>query len=199
MDPAPHRPGRVPVDAAPSTAHPPQGRAETECAAAPGPARALAGEAPTRPLPQSGRVLKALDRDGLFALYQEARRLRLGLGSGSPWLYAHPDPDATHYLFPDPAPYYWPDPEKGRHWWQCHVLVRMSDGEQVSSSLAVLPETFTALPATVSRRRQRRLVLTTRLTERDTYLWGRDHDAVCAPERCGYTPPDGPPDPESGS
>ncbi|MFJ6247373.1 MULTISPECIES: hypothetical protein [unclassified Streptomyces] len=144
-----------------------------------------------RPLPRPARVLKALDRDGLFALYQEAERLRLGLGKSSPWFYAHLDADSACYIFPDPAPYYWPDADAGRHWWQCRVLVRMTDGEQVTSSLAVLPETFTTLPSTVPRRRQRRLALTSRLTERDVYLWGRDHDTVCNPDYCGYTSPGG--------
>ncbi|MFH8621040.1 hypothetical protein ACH4A8_03895 [Streptomyces vietnamensis] len=137
----------------------------------------------------SGRSPAVVRRDGLFALHQEAERLRLGLGKSSPWFYAHLDADSACYIFPDPAPYYWPDADAGRHWWQCRVPVRMIDGEPVTSSLAVLPETFTALPSTVPRRRQRRLAFTSRLTERDVYLWGRDHDTVCSPDYCGYTSP----------
>ena len=147
-----------------------------------------------RPLPRSARVLKALDRDGIFALYQEAEQGRLGLGRAHSWLYAHLDSEATHYVVPDPASYHWPDPEGGRRWWQCRVLVRMIDGERVDSTLAVLPETFTALPSTLPRRVQRRLALTARLTERDIYLWSRDHDPICSPESCGYPPPDQLPD-----
>lgn len=119
--------------------------------------------------------------------------MRLGLGKASPWLYAHLDPDATHYVFPDPASRYWPDPDAGRHWWECRVLVRMIDGEQVDSSLAVLPETFIALTSTVPRLRKRRLALTARLTERDIYLWSRDHESACTPEICGFPPSDEPP------
>jgi hypothetical protein len=62
----------------------------------------------------------------------------------------------------------------------------MYDGEQVSGMLAVLPETFVALPSTLPRREQLRLVHLARSTERDTYLWGRDHKAECAPQLCGY-------------
>ncbi|WP_424642488.1 hypothetical protein [Embleya sp. AB8] len=144
-----------------------------------------------RQLPPQARVLKALDRAAIFALYQEAGRRRLGLGSDSPWLHAHLDPDAAHFLFPDPATYYWPDPDAGRPWWQCSVLLHMVDGEQVRSGLAVLPETFTALPSTVSRLRQRHLALIARTTERDTWLWGRDHESDCGPDACGYAPADG--------
>ncbi|WP_144387264.1 hypothetical protein [Streptomyces sp. SAJ15] len=142
-----------------------------------------------RPLPRQSRSLKALDRDELFSLQQEAGRLRLGMGEASTWLHAHLDPDATHYLFPDPPSFYWPNPDAGRRWWHCRVLVRMIDGEWVNSSLSVLPETFAALPSTVPRLRQRHLVATARLTERDVGLWGRDHEP-CTPEGCGYTPPD---------
>ncbi|HUR05831.1 MAG TPA: hypothetical protein VM347_25020 [Nonomuraea sp.] len=60
------------------------------------------------PLPRQARVLKALDTDGVCALYEEAGRLRLGLGTGGPRLRAHLAPDGTHYLVPDPADYYWP-------------------------------------------------------------------------------------------
>jgi hypothetical protein len=132
-----------------------------------------------QPLPRHGQVLKALDSEAVLGLYEEAGRLRLGLGAGSPWLRAHLDPTATHFLFPDPADYYWPDPDAERGWWQCRVLLRMADGEQVTGILAVLPETFRALPSTVPRLRQRRLALIARATERDTYLWGRSHKADC--------------------
>ncbi|MEU1820284.1 hypothetical protein ABZ543_34670 [Streptomyces roseifaciens] len=90
-----------------------------------------------RPLPRRARCLKALDRDGLFALYQQAQQLQLGLGTASPWLYAHLRPDAIHYLFPDPRIYGWSGPDAGRRSWECRVLVRMIDGEQVYGSLAV--------------------------------------------------------------
>ncbi|MEV4823225.1 hypothetical protein [Micromonospora sp. NPDC049274] len=144
------------------------------------------------PLPAEARVLKALDTDALCALSEEAGRRRLGLGGGGPWLRAHLDADGVHYLVPDPADYYWPGNQSARggtiRWWQCTALVRMSDGDQVSSMLAVLPETFTALPSTVNRRQQLRLVHLARAAGRDTYLWGRDHKTQCDPERCGYVP-----------
>ncbi len=81
-----------------------------------------------------------MNADTVCALYEEAARLRLGLGAGGPWLRAHMDSDAVHHLVPDPASYYWPDGE--RRWWQCTALLRMSDGEQVTGMLAVLPETM---------------------------------------------------------
>ncbi|WKX72536.1 hypothetical protein [Streptomyces sp. XD-27] len=143
-------------------------------------------------LPRQARILKALDREAIFALYEEAGRLRLGLGKDSPWLHAHLDSDAPHFLFPDPAHYYWPDSGAGRPWWQCSVLLRMVDGEQVGGSLAVMPETFTALPSTVPRLRQRRLALIARTTERDAWLWSRDHESYCGPDTCGYAPTDDP-------
>ncbi|MEV4516923.1 hypothetical protein AB0K00_49210 [Dactylosporangium sp. NPDC049525] len=143
-----------------------------------------------RPLPREAHVLKALSTDAMCEVYAEAGRRRLGLGGGSgPWLRAHLDPDATHYLVPDPADYYWPHPD-GRipiPWWECLALLTMRDGEQVCTSVAVMPETFTALPSTVPRHRQRQLLQVARATERDTYLWGRDHE--CTPATCGYTPP----------
>ncbi|WP_436532890.1 hypothetical protein [Actinoplanes sp. HUAS TT8] len=138
-----------------------------------------------RPLPKAARVLKALGRDQMYALYEEAGRRRLGLGSSSAALYTHLDPEARHYLFPDPAEHYWPGDD--RPWWQCRVLLRMVDGEQITGSLAVLPETFSALPSNVSRMRQRRLVLTARMLERDFYLWHQEHEAVCSPHGCGYS------------
>ncbi|MGI5170985.1 hypothetical protein ACQEU3_42205 [Spirillospora sp. CA-253888] len=93
---------------------------------------------------------------------------------------------ALHHLVPDPAEYYWPDPNEGIRWWQCTALLRMSDGEQVTGMVAVLSETFTALPSGLPRRQQVRLLHLARATERDTYLWGRDHEADCSPERCGH-------------
>ncbi|GAA0969676.1 hypothetical protein [Actinocorallia libanotica] len=153
------------------------------------PVRAPAGH---QPLPAQAHVLKALNTDAVCALYEEAGRLRLGLGAGGPWLRAHLDPDGVHYLVPDPADYYWPGRSSSRggtiRWWQCTGLLRMYDGEQVSCMVAVLPETFTALPSTLPRREQLRLVHRARATERDTHLWGRDHKAHCAPQLCGYVP-----------
>lgn len=66
----------------------------------------------------------------------------------------------------------------------CH---KMYDGEQVGTMIAVLPETFTALPSALARREQVWLVNLARNTERDTYLWGRDHETECGPDQCGYT------------
>ena len=141
-----------------------------------------------RPLPEEARVLKAVDTDTVNALYEEAGRLRLGLGQGSPWLRAHLDQSAEHFIYPDPASYYWPDPKAGRPWWQCRVLLQMIDGERIYSSLAVMPETFTALASNVGRLRQRQLVQIARGTERDSRLWGEDHQDDCSPQACGYTP-----------
>jgi hypothetical protein len=139
-----------------------------------------------RRLPREGRVLKAVNSDTVNRLHQEADRLRLGLGKDSPWQRAHVDPDATHYLFPDPASWYWPS--KKIRWWECQLLLQKIDGEQVRDSLAVLPETFAALPSNVPCRRQRRLVLIARSIERDSYLWAQDHKPHCSPEQCGYGP-----------
>ncbi|MGR6998903.1 hypothetical protein ACU686_13390 [Yinghuangia aomiensis] len=52
-------------------------------------------------LPRAMRVVKSLDGNVLRALYEEAWRLRLGLGSASPWLDAHTALDAAT---PAPAP-----------------------------------------------------------------------------------------------
>ncbi|BCJ75624.1 hypothetical protein CS0771_51680 [Catellatospora sp. IY07-71] len=153
------------------------------------PVRAPAGE---QPLPPTAHVLKALDTGTVCALHEEAAQLRLGLGTGGPWLRRHLHPDGVHYLVPDPASYYWPGRADGSgdaiRWWQCTALLRMYDGEQVSSMVAVMPETFTALPRNLPRHRQARLVHLARATERDTYLWGRDHKAICGPATCGHTP-----------
>jgi hypothetical protein len=144
------------------------------------------------PLPTAANILKAVDTDTICALSEEAGRLRLGLGSGGPRLRRHLAPDAVHYLVPDPATYYWPGSPNGRggriDWWHCHALLRMYNGEQVKNGVAVLPETFTALPSSVARRTQHRLVRVIRATERDTYLWGRDHEAECGPRTCGHIP-----------
>ena len=151
------------------------------------PVRTPRGE---QPLPPAARVLKAVDTREICALCEEAGRLRLGLGKGGPWLPAHLDPSGTHYLVPDPADYYWPNPagEIPIRWWQCRALLRMFDGQQVSSMVAVLPERFSALPDTVPRREQLRLVHRIRATRYDTYLWAQDHKAACSPQRCGYSP-----------
>ncbi|QES53038.1 hypothetical protein DEJ51_01150 [Streptomyces venezuelae] len=151
------------------------------------PVRTPAGR---RPLPAQARVLKALDTEGVCALNDEAHRLRLGLGGSGSWLRAHLAPDGVHYLLPDPADYYWPgNPDSsggGIRWWQCTMLLRMRDGEQVASMVAVLPGTFAALPSTVPRRRQLRLAHVVRSVERDTSQWGRDHESACGPGLCGY-------------
>ncbi|MEU3098751.1 hypothetical protein ABZ690_29370 [Streptomyces sp. NPDC006967] len=122
----------------------------------------------------------------------EARRLRLGLGGGGSWFRAHLAPDGVHYLLPDPATYYWPGTPNARggeiDWWQCPMLLQMYNGEQVSSMVAVLPETFAALPSTLLRKDQPRLVHRVRSIERDTSQWGRDYKAECAPQLCGYFP-----------
>lgn len=127
-----------------------------------------------RPLPQAARALKAVRFQDIVALHEEAARQRLGLGVDSHWLSAHLDPEGTHYLVPDPAAYYWPGPHNLR-WWQCRELLRMVDDTQVTSSVAVLPERFAALPDTLSRRQQRRLVYIIRATRYDAHLWGLDH------------------------
>jgi hypothetical protein len=153
------------------------------------PVRAPAGR---QPLPAKANVLKALDTDAVCALFEQAGQLRLGLGKGGSWLRAHLDPGGVHYLLPDPASYYWPGSPDGRGgtigWLQCTALLRMRDGEQVSGMVAVLPETFIALPSTLPGREQLRLVHHVRSTERDTYLWGRDHRPRCGPQLCGYRP-----------
>ncbi|MFI8387056.1 hypothetical protein [Streptomyces sp. NPDC085540] len=122
----------------------------------------------------------------------EAQRLRLGLGGGGSWFRAHLAPDGVHYLLPDPASSYWPGPPNARggeiDWWQCTMLLRMCNGEQVGGMVAVLPETFTALPSTLVRKDQLRLVHLIRSIEGDTSQWGRDHEAECAPQLCGYVP-----------
>ena len=65
----------------------------------------------------------------------------------------------------------------------------MVDGTQVSSSVSVLPERFAALPDTVPRREQRRLVHVIRAIQYDLDLWSRDHRRECGPATCGYEPP----------
>ncbi|GHJ47028.1 hypothetical protein Cs7R123_43700 [Catellatospora sp. TT07R-123] len=149
------------------------------------------------PLPAQSQVLKALDSAAICELYAEAGRRRLGLGKGGPWLPAHLDPDGVHYVVPDPASYYWPGNGDGRDgkiaWWQCSVLLRMRNGEQVSGMVAVMPETFAALPSTLARTQQLRLFHRVRSIERDLYLWSRDHKAECDPQRCGYDPAPDPP------
>lgn len=145
-----------------------------------------------KPLPAEANILKALDTESICALHDEARRLRLGLGTGGSWLRGHLARDGVHYLLPDPAVHYWPGNPNGRggsiEWWQCTALLQMYDGQQVSSMIAVLPETFAALASTLPRREQLRLVHRVRSIERDAYLWGRNHEAACAPQLCGYVP-----------
>ncbi|MFJ3505650.1 hypothetical protein, partial [Streptomyces sp. NPDC090135] len=135
---------------------------------------------------------RPLDTEAVCALHDEARQLRLGLSGSAAWLRAHLAPGAVHYLLPDPAHYYWPGTPDGRggkiDWWQCTTLLRMYDGEQVSGLVSVRSETFTALPSTLPRTAQLRLVHRVRSIERDTFLWGRDHKAECAPQLCGYVP-----------
>jgi hypothetical protein len=141
--------------------------------------RTIAGPWPVRtpigrqPLPGAARAVKALNTPEIVALHEEREQQRLGLGSDADALRAHLDPDGTHYLVPDPASYYWPD--AAIRWWQCRELLRMEDGAQVTSFLAVLPQRFGALPSTLPRREQRRLLYVIRNTQYDLELWGRNH------------------------
>jgi hypothetical protein len=137
------------------------------------------------PLPPEAHVLKALGSHEVISLHEEAGRQRFGLGADSRWLKAHLDPDGMHYLTPDPALYYWPDRNNMR-WWQCRELLRMADGMQVTSSVAVIPERFAALPDNLSQRQQRRLVYIIRAAQYDLHLWGLDHRTECNSGRCGY-------------
>ncbi|MCX4776052.1 hypothetical protein [Streptomyces sp. NBC_01264] len=175
MDAAPHRADGAKLDATPTAATIPQGPVADDAAATGGPsAQTLAGQGPRRAAaaPRGSERSQGLDTEAVCAVNDEARRLRLGLGGGGSWLRAHLAPDGVHYLLPDPANYYWPgtpNSEGGEiDWWQCTMLLQMSDGEQVGSMVAVLPETFTALPSTLLRKEQLRLVHRVRSIERDT-------------------------------
>ena len=140
-----------------------------------------------KPLPRSARVLKEVSTDQIVAIHEEAKRRRLGMGADSVWLRAHLDPLAKHYLVPDPASYYWPT--ENRRWWQCRELLRMKDGGQVTTSVAILPETFTALPdTTMPGREQRRFVHLIRATRYHLTVWGKEHKAECGQDQCGYDP-----------
>jgi hypothetical protein len=153
------------------------------------PVKAPAGR---RPLPSEANALKAVDTEAVLALHDEARRFRLGRGANPGWLRAHLAPDGVHHVLPDPDSDYWPGTPDGRggtiDWWECAMLLQMCNGEQVSGTVAVRPEAFIALPSTLPRTAQLRLVHRVRSVERDTYLWGRDHQAECAPQSCGYVP-----------
>lgn len=190
LDPPIRRPGGAPLDAAPPLPTPRKGAPAFSLRQRLG---ILAGwpvkTPPNRqPLPRHARALKALDGEALISLYETRGQERHGA-----WLRTHLDFDATHFLFPDPADYSWPDPDAERHRWECRVLLRMVDGEQVNGLLVVASETFAALPSTVPRLRQRHLAYTARATERDCYLWGRDHRSDCSPETCGYVAIEGAP------
>ncbi|MDT0321425.1 hypothetical protein [Streptomyces millisiae] len=118
-----------------------------------------------------------MNSETLIALHAQGERRA--------WLRAHLAPDALHYLYPAPAPWSWP--ARGTERWECRILVRMRDGELVRTMLTIRPEDFMALPSSVPRLRQRLLAHMAAAVERDTGLWGRDHQ--CAAEGCGYTPP----------
>jgi hypothetical protein len=138
------------------------------------------GSAGRSPLPREARVLKAVDGEGLLALYDRAGEGTAGPSEYEVWLRAHVDLAARHFLFPDPTIPARSDAgtEDGR-WW-CRALVLMVDGEQVRTTLPVRADAFRALPSTESRLRQRRLASIALATERDFYLWRRDHDPACA-------------------
>jgi hypothetical protein len=113
-----------------------------------------------QPLPKESRALKALTIEQIGALHEG--------------LAADADPNAVHYVFPDPGKYNWPNDE--RRQWLCTALLRMVDGERITGSVTMLPEEFVALPSTVSRVRQRYLVLRAHMLERDYHLWRLDRD-----------------------
>lgn len=117
------------------------------------------------------------------------RQPAAGIGPGGDWFRAHLSSGGTHYLVPDPDHHLWPDQDGTVDRWDCKTLLTMTDGEQVTSRVAVLPETFAALPSDLPRRRQRRLVHLARAIERDLGLWNRDHEDGCGPHSCGWIPP----------
>lgn len=118
-----------------------------------------------RPLPRQARVVKELAYDQMCELY------------GSAAIRAHLDPEAAHYLFPD-ARDAWDWPSEDSPQWHCRVLLRMTDGESITGHVPVRPETFVALPSTLNRLRQRRIVLAARMLERDYHLWRRDREVT---------------------
>ena len=119
-------------------------------------------------------VLKAVDTDTVCALF--ADEVSRGRHFDVAWLRANLDPNATNFLVPDPpSDAHWPKPDSPL--WHCRLLLRMVDGELLTVSLTVIPETFIALPSTLTRMRQRRLVLGMRRLPRHLELWRRDREA----------------------
>ena len=138
------------------------------------------------PLPRPARALKSIDTATVERLDALGRSETVDGAAAQLWLSAHLARDAEHFIFPDPYKHHWPEP--GRPTWECSLLLRMADGEQVRSMVRLLPDDFVALPSTLPRLRQRRLALTIRAFERGLHVWRLDHDPECGPRTCGFTP-----------
>jgi hypothetical protein len=141
-------------------------------------------------LPRDPRAFKALDTTTLRALILEADALEPPGRKHPNWLLAHLHPDGPHILRASRTDEILFLPQRPADLRQYRCLVWMEDSTTVVGHVRLRASSFTALPANLSRLRRMELAaIPPRRSDRDVYLWGRDHRAVepdC--QRC-TTPP----------
>ena len=99
-------------------------------------------------------AVKAVNTADLIGLQTEAREYGMNQRLVPKLVSRIAAPDGTHYLMPILVHRLDHRPEISPHW-RCFALLTTSTGEQVLSLLDMLPETFDAIPHTMSRRQQR--------------------------------------------
>ncbi|CAM5487307.1 hypothetical protein [Streptomyces abikoensis] len=95
------------------------------------------------------RTIRAVSTEQLLVLEGEATALGFSRRLSVEWVREHAAAAGTHYLFPLFPHYLRHRPEVSPQW-RCHLLLTVVTGEEVTSLLDVRPDTFRALPETLT-------------------------------------------------
>ncbi|MFF4221008.1 hypothetical protein [Streptomyces nondiastaticus] len=95
------------------------------------------------------RTIRAVSTERLLLLEEEADALGFSRRLSADWVREHAAASATHYLLPLFAHDLRHRPEVSPQW-RCYTLLTVVTGEEVWSLLDVRPDTFRALPESLT-------------------------------------------------
>ncbi|GGY05015.1 hypothetical protein [Streptomyces hiroshimensis] len=95
------------------------------------------------------RTIRAVSTERLLLLEQEAATLDFSQRLPVEWVREHAAPAATHYLFPLFVHELRHRPEVSPQW-RCELLLTVVTGEEIRSMLDVRPDSFQALPESLT-------------------------------------------------